>query len=327
MELEKHPIIEKKGSAMSDNLSITYDIINLDTLDTALDILLYSLSDASQRQYMNTFKRWVEFCDAHALPHVAMTANNLITFLESEPLAHRTKQARLSHFRKLLEALHATSPNNIQIEQMYRQVKLLKIKRRDSEKLEADRPQHALTPQQVYQAFQVFEGNKKQDSRNRCLLAILLYCGLRRAEVAALQWTDIDLDTSLLKVRHGKGDKERTIPILGGLHYIRDWQQYCIGRKYVFCGFRKGDKLREDKPMSTNAIWEVVKKVEPVIGLEGLSPHDARRTVITNLLNNGASVSDVQFVAGHVNPQTTLGYAQVKDAKEVAGRISKKLGY
>lgn len=312
---------------MSDNLHITYDIINRVTLENALDILLYSLSDASQRQYMNTFKRWMLFCNTNELPHVAMTANNLITFLESETLAHRTKQARLSHFRKLLEALHAMSPDNIQIEQMYKQVKLLKIKRSASEKLEQERPQHALTPQQVYQAFQVFEGDKKQDSRNRCLLAILLYCGLRRAEAAALQWQDIDLEVSLLKVRHGKGDKDRTIPILGGLHYIRDWQEHSLGRKFIFCGFRKGDKLREDKPMSTNAIWEVIKKVESIIGLEGLSPHDARRTVITNLLNNGASVSDVQFVAGHVNPQTTLGYAQIKDAKEVAGRISKKLGY
>ena len=312
---------------MSDNLIITYDIVNLVTLENALDILLYSLSDASQRQYMNTFKRWVQFCDTNELPHVAMTANNLITFLESEKLAHRTKQARLSHFRKLLESLHAMRPDNIQIEQMYKQVKLLKIKRSASEKLERERPQHALTPQQVYQAFQVFEGDKKQDSRNRCLLAILLYCGLRRAEAAALQWQDIDLETSLVKVHHGKGDKDRTIPILGGLHYIRDWQECSLGRTFVFCGFRKGDKLREDKPMSTNAIWEVVKKLEMAIGLDGLSPHDARRTVITNLLNNGASVSDVQFVAGHVNPQTTLGYAQIKDAKEVAGRINKKLGY
>ena len=73
---------------MTDNLLITYDTINLVTLDNALDILLYSLSDASQRQYMNTFKRWIQFCDTNKLPHVAMTANNLITFLESEKLVN-----------------------------------------------------------------------------------------------------------------------------------------------------------------------------------------------------------------------------------------------
>lgn len=312
---------------MSENALVPQQQIQTEDMDTALDILLYSLSEASRRQYLHTFKSWVAFCDTHALPHTAMTASNLIAFLESGSLAHRTRQARLSHFRKLLEALHAQQPGNPYLEQMYKQVQLIKIKRRESEKQSEGRPQHALTPQQVYQAFQVFDDNTKQDARNRCLLAILLYCGLRRAEAAALQWRDIDLENALLRVRHGKGDKERVIPILGGIDYIRDWQVHCIGRSYVFCGFRKGDNLREDKPMGTNAIWKIIKQVEVEINLEGLSPHDARRTVITNLLNNGASVSDVQFVAGHANPQTTLNYAQVKDANEVAGRIRKKLGY
>jgi integrase len=312
---------------MSEQSLILSTALKLDTLDEALNLLLYSLSDTSKRQYTHTFKRWMGFCKAHKLPLVAMTANNLISFLESEPLAHRTKQARLSHFRKLLEAMHSISPDNIQLEQMYKQVKLVKIKRSDSEKFVKERSKYSLTPQQVYQTFQVFEGDTKQVARNRCLLAVLLYCGLRRAEAAALHWEDIDLETSLLKVRHGKGDKERTIPILGGLDYIREWQKFSIGRNFVFCGFRKGDTMREDKPMSTNAIWEVIKQVEAIIGLDGLSPHDTRRTLITNLLNNGVSVSDVQFVAGHANPQTTLSYAQIKDAKEVAGRIGKKLGY
>ena len=52
-----------------------------------------------------------------------------------------------------------------------------------------------------------------------------------------------------------------------------------------------------------------------------IAPHDARRTLLTDILNNGGSVSDAQFIAGHSNPQTTLRYAKVSDAKEVKGRI------
>ena len=51
------------------------------------------------------------------------------------------------------------------------------------------------------------------------------------------------------------------------------------------------------------------------------APHDARRTLLTDILNNGGSVADAQFIAGHSNPQTTLRYAKVSDAKEVKGRI------
>ncbi len=53
----------------------------------------------------------------------------------------------------------------------------------------------------------------------------------------------------------------------------------------------------------------------------GIAPHDAYRTLLTDILNNGGSVSDVQFTAGDANPQTTLRNAKVSDAKEVKGRI------
>lgn len=75
------------------------------------------------------------------------------------------------------------------------------------------------------------------------------------------------------------------------------------------------EALGADKPMSTTAIYNVIRKSGD------FSPHDARRTLLTDMLKNGVSVADAQFVAGHVNPQTTLRSAQVKDAKKVKGRI------
>jgi len=52
-----------------------------------------------------------------------------------------------------------------------------------------------------------------------------------------------------------------------------------------------------------------------------IAPHDARRTLLTDILNNGGSVSDAQSIAEHANPQTTLRYAKVSDAKEVKRRM------
>jgi integrase/recombinase XerD len=79
--------------------------------------------------------------------------------------------------------------------------------------------------------------------------------------------------------------------------------------------------LSADKPMSTNAIWNLIKATGQAIGVANLAPHDARRTLLTNGLQAGTNVADMQFIAGHSNPQTTLGYAVVKDAKEVKGRV------
>lgn len=297
-------------------------------LQDALALVFGSLSDTSKRQYLHTFKKWIAFCADNQLSVYDLSARNLLAFLHSEPLAHSTRQARLSHLRKLLKTMHASDPADGRIERMYKQAQMISLKRSEDEKLsEAQQTAHALTPAQIYGAFGVFSEDSRLHARNRCLLAILFYGGLRRAEAAVLRWADVKLEAELLTVQHGKGDKARTIPLLGGLNYIRHWQTYSVGRTYVFCPFRKGDNMQDDKPMTAQSVYEVVKQVEIALDIQGLSPHDARRTLITNGLNNGASVSDMQFIAGHANPQTTLNYAQVKDAKEVAGRVKGKLGY
>ncbi len=49
--------------------------------------------------------------------------------------------------------------------------------------------------------------------RNYALLRLMIYTGLRRAEVVAMRWDDIDFEEQLVIVRHGKGDKERIAAI------------------------------------------------------------------------------------------------------------------
>src|SRR4051812_26856157 len=49
--------------------------------------------------------------------------------------------------------------------------------------------------------------------RDRLLLALMAYAGLRRSELLGLDWDDVDLSRRLLKVRKAKGGRQRTIPI------------------------------------------------------------------------------------------------------------------
>ena len=292
---------------------------------SAIDIVTYALSETSQRQYRHTFEQWLDFCEGQGIASSDMRAQHLIAFLESSDLSHRTKQARLSHLRRLLQALHAQVPEDPRIRSMYEQAKLLKVKRLAAEKAQAPRPEYRLSKEQVYQALQVFDDDTKRHARNRAMLALLLYCGLRRAELVALQWADIDLENKRLTVRHGKGDKPRRIPILGGLSYLKRWYAIAGTRRFVFCGFRKGDHMAADQPIKTNAVWVVIKQVENVLGLEGLSPHDFRRTLLTDLINSGTPVNIAQAIAGHATAQTTLAYAEIADAEEMRHRA--KLSY
>lgn len=310
---------------MSNDLVIYQDensLMPADSLQEAFKILLYSLSDTSKRQYEHTFKTWTAFCQANDLSFSDLGAANLIRFLEGSGLSHSTKQARLSHIRKLLETLHAATPDDSRIKRMYEQVKLLKLKRGQEEK-QSERESHALSPKQIYAALEVWKGHSFKAVRNRALLAVLVYAGLRRSEAAALKWSDIDFENGIITVRHGKGDKRREIPFLGEIEdFLKEWQVASLWRSFVFCALQKGDKLAEDAPMTTKAIYEVLRQTGDAIGIDFLAPHDMRRTLITNALNAGASVADMQFVAGHSQASTTLRYAKVKDAQEVKGRLT-----
>lgn len=66
----------------------------------------------------------------------------------------------------------------------------------------------------------------------------------------------------------------------------------------------------------------MVKSTSKKAGLGDLAPHDLRRTHITEGLNSGATVADMQAQAGHVNASTILHYAQVTDAVKRRSRIT-----
>lgn len=305
-------------------LSRNNELITVANISSAIDIILYSLSSASKRQYEHTYKLWNQFARLRGWKPSEVTAHHVIEFLEASEVSHRTQQARLSHLRKLVHAIYAEYPDNLLAKRMYEGLKLLKLKRTDSEK-QSRRAKVTLTSKQVHNALDVFADDTKVHTRNRAMLAILLYCGVRRSELVALQWQDINLDEMLITVEHGKGDKSRTIPILGGHEYIQAWHIIAGHRTYVFSGMAKGDKFGDDKPMTTHAVYKVISKVQKELNLDKLSPHDFRRTLITNAIEAGTPLNIVQGIAGHENSEMTMEYAKKKDAK--AMRTLTKLTY
>lgn len=303
---------------------MSYQITPIDTLNRAENILLLSLSESSKRQYTHTFNRWVAYCDAMNYPHSNLSSQTVYDFLYFDDISFSTRKTRLSHIRNLVKYLYALSPDNSQLKSLYAQLQLLSPKPTKQEQLETQ-TKHALTEQQIESVFATYPDDTMTHKRNRAILAILFYAGLRRSEAATLKWTDFDFENSLLTVRHGKGNKTRTIPMLDGWQYIDDWYQSTKDRDFCFFRFYKGGKLGKDKPVSPQSIYLIVKDVAKALDIKSLSPHDARRTIITNLLNKGVAISDVQHLAGHSHSSTTGDYAVIRNAKEVANRINKIL--
>ncbi|HEX6290220.1 MAG TPA: tyrosine-type recombinase/integrase [Herpetosiphonaceae bacterium] len=145
--------------------------------------------------------------------------------------------------------------------------------------------------------------------RDGALIAVLYAGGLRRAELAGLTIGDWTAETAELRIRHGKGKKQRRIYlVVGAAQALADW----IGVRGtwpgpLFVAINKGGRLGRQQ-LTAQAVYNVLQKRAQAAGITELSPHDLRRTFVGDLLDAGADIATVQQLAGHANVQTTARY-------------------
>ena len=77
---------------------------------------------------------------------------------------------------------------------------------------------------------------------------------------------------------------------------------------YLFQPLVNYRTLEFDKPLSTRMVWNIVARWGNWSGVGKLSPHDLRRTAITQALDQGLSYRQVQMMSGHKDPKTVMRY-------------------
>lgn len=145
--------------------------------------------------------------------------------------------------------------------------------------------------------------------RDAALLAILYGCGLRRSEAVALDLADYDSETGALKIRAGKGNKDRMAYITNGArNALADWIA-CRGARpgSFFVSINKGGHLGVER-LTDQAVMVILQRRAVAAGVGAFSPHDLRRTFIGDLLEAGADIATVQHLAGHSQVTTTARY-------------------
>ena len=145
-------------------------------------------------------------------------------------------------------------------------------------------------------------------ARDAAIIALLRVGGLRRAEICALELADYDPETGALVIR-GKGNKERAGYVTNGAKdALDDWLAVRgTDTGALFCPVSKGGTIVIRK-MYAEAIFNMLQKRAAQAGVRNLSPHDFRRTFVSDLLDAGADIGTVQRLAGHANVQTTARY-------------------
>ena len=145
--------------------------------------------------------------------------------------------------------------------------------------------------------------------RDAALLAVLYVGGVRRAELAGLDLADWTPDPPTLRVRHGKGDKERLVPLAGGAaRAVADWLVLRGDRPGgLFLPVTQTGEMVGER-LSANAVYKMLRKRLGQAGVAKLSPHDFRRTFVGDLLDAGVDLATVQQLAGHASVTTTARY-------------------
>jgi integrase/recombinase XerD len=145
--------------------------------------------------------------------------------------------------------------------------------------------------------------------RTRTLLAILYGCGLRVSEVAQLKVSDIDSARNVLRVRQGKGGKDRqTLLPAKLLELLR-----CYWRNQRPSGwlFPAADSAR---PISAKTIFMACRTATRRAGIsKPVHPHSLRHAFATHLLEAGVNLRTIQILLGHANLETTARYLHVAD--------------
>lgn len=159
--------------------------------------------------------------------------------------------------------------------------------------------------------------------RDAAMLALLLGSGMRRSEVVALNREDYAQATGELTIRGGKGNKDRLVYARNGSQDALDaWLEYRGDDPGpLFWPVNKGGRM-EPRRITTDALFLMVRKRATLARIAPFSPHDARRTFISLLLERGADISAVKALAGHASVDTTARYdRRGEDAKKRAAEL------
>ena len=151
--------------------------------------------------------------------------------------------------------------------------------------------------------------------RHRTILMTLYSTGMRRSELCHLRPEDIDQERMVVRIRQGKGGKDREVPLSPKL--LAQLQTYYRSVK-VRNGwlFPSLQNRRPDQPITHKAVWHACREATRRAGIsKPVHPHTLRHSFATHLFDNGAELPVIQTLLGHADPRDTMIYLHLATRK------------
>ncbi len=146
--------------------------------------------------------------------------------------------------------------------------------------------------------------------KHRAILMTAYAAGLRLSEVTHLRVADIDSQRMVIRVRQGKGQKDRYVMLSQNLLVVlREYWKVARSRDYLFPG------VQPDRPISRRTVMNACRDAREIAGLgKSVTVHTLRHSFATHLLESGTDLRTIQILLGHRSLGTTARYTHVATA-------------
>lgn len=259
----------------------------------------------SRRAYAAALRRFLAWFAAQRQPLTKAVVQSYRVQLESAGLAPRTINLHLSTVRKL--AVELADNGHIAPEVA------AAIGRVSGAKQSGERSGNWLTREQAGDLLALPDTGTTRGQRDRALLAVLLGCGLRRVECAALDWGNIQQREGRWAIVDmiGKGGRVRTVPMPAWAKSALDaWRAaYPVDGGRVF---RSLSRSGPGDSMTAQSIYDTIGRYCARIGIPNVAPHDLRRTFAKLAHKGKAPLEQIQLSLGHASITTTERYLGVR---------------
>jgi site-specific recombinase XerD len=147
-----------------------------------------------------------------------------------------------------------------------------------------------------------------QRLRDRAIMEVLYGSGVRRSELINLNMSDVDLERRIMRIRHGKGDKERAVLLTRAAAEAM--------RLYLGVRPRTSEEAfflsRNKRRIGQVTMYEIFRTFVRLSGIrDHATPHTMRHSFATHLLENGADLVTIKELLGHESLSTTQIYTNV----------------
>jgi site-specific recombinase XerD len=287
-------IVEKKGGSMPVKVT-SWQLTSLSLQDAYTDFML-------SRQAMNCTKSTLEF--------YSYAIGNFIQWIESQGIT-QPEEITARYMRAYIAQLVASGRKDSTVWDYARAVKtMLRFWHNEGyipQPVKFELPKIAKRRLPVLSVEELQKILKACNVRDKAIILFMVDSGLRRAEVCALNWLDVDMSNGLVRVTQGKGRKDRSAVI--GAKTRRALLAY---RRTLPDATGAVFQTDEGTRFTGNGLLAIFRRLSKKTGIH-VTPHALRRTFVILSLRNGMDVLHLQRLLGHADLSMVQHYAQLED--------------